>query len=66
MRLLVEFGANIMHKSKDNKTALNIAMESGQGEVAKYLRNLMLELDETRLEDKTNLIKNIDWISKRK
>lgn len=64
VKLLVEFGA--MHKSKENKTALDIAMESKQGEVAKFLRNLMLELNDTSSEDKIDLIKNIDWIKKDK
>jgi len=65
VKLLVEHGANVNHKGKDNKTALDISMEAGHGEVAKYLRNKMLEIDETPPEDKTNLIKNIDWIGKK-
>ena len=64
VKLLVEHGANIKHKGKDNKTALDVSMEAGHGEVAKYLRNKLLELDEISPEDKTNLISNIDWIEK--
>lgn len=66
VKLLVEHGANVKHKGKDNKTALDISMEAGHGEVAKYLRNKVLELDDTPPEDKTNLIKNIEWVGKTK
>ena len=63
--MLVENGANVMHKDKENnKTALDIAMEAGHGDVAKYLRQIMLEMDETPPEDKTNLVKNVGWIDK--
>ena len=31
----------------------------------RIFRNKMLELDETPPEDKTNLIKNIDWVGKK-
>lgn len=65
VKLLVEHGANVKHKGKDNKTALDISMEAGHGEVAKYLRNKMLERDDTSPEEKTNLIKNIDWVGKK-
>lgn len=65
VKLLVEHGANVMHKGKNNMTALDIAMDSGHGNIAKYLRNIMLEIDETPPEDKTNLIKNIDWVGKK-
>lgn len=65
VKLLVEHGANVKHKGKDNKTALDISMEAGHGEVAKYLRNKMLEMDNTSPEEKTNLIKNIDWVGKK-
>jgi hypothetical protein len=64
VKLLVEHGANVNHKGKDHKTALDISMEAGHGEVAKYLRNKILELDDTSPEDKTNLIKNIGWVGK--
>lgn len=64
VKLLVEHGANVYYKNEDNKTALAISMEEGYGDIAKYLRNKMLELDETLPEDKTNLINNIDWINK--
>jgi len=63
VKILVEHGANVLHKNKDNKTALNIAMEAGYGDIAKYLRNIMLKLDSTPHKDKTNVIKNIDWLS---
>ncbi|MBX3617443.1 ankyrin repeat domain-containing protein [Nitrosomonas sp.] len=66
VKLLVEFGADVTYKNKENKTALDIAMESKQGEVAKLLRTHMLKLDDTRPEDKTNLIKNLSWIDKDK
>jgi ankyrin repeat protein len=62
VRLLVEHGANVMYKGKDNKSALDLAMDEGFGDVAKYLRKIMLEMDKTPAEDKTNLVKNIDWI----
>lgn len=65
VKLLVEHGANVMHKGEDKKTALDISMEAGHVNVAKYLRNIMLELDETPPEHKTNLIKNIDWVDKK-
>lgn len=62
VKLLVEHGANVNHKGKGNKTALDISMEAGHGDIAKYLRNIMLEVDDTPPEDKTNLIKNIEWV----
>ena len=62
VRLLVEHGADVMYKGEDNKSALDLAMDAGYGDVAKYLRKIMLEMDKTRAEDKTNLVKNIDWI----
>ena len=65
VKLLLEHDANVMHKGKNDMTALDIAMDSGHGDVAKYLRKIMLELDETPSEDKTNLTKNIDWVGKK-
>lgn len=65
VQLLVEYGANVTHKNKDNKTALDISMEAGHGDVAKYLRNKMLEIDDMSPEEKTNLIKNIEWVGKK-
>ena len=65
VKLLVEHGANVMYKNEDKKSALDIAMEAGHGDVAKYLRNIMLEADEKTPEDKTNLTENIDWIGKK-
>ena len=62
VRLLVEHGANIMHKGIDNKSALDLTMDAGYGDVAKYLRRIMHEMDKTPAEDKTNLVKNIGWI----
>ena len=64
VKLLVEHGADIKYKGKDNKTALDFSMEAAHGEVAKYLRNKLLELDDISSEDKTDLISNIDWIEK--
>ncbi|MGB9438654.1 MAG: ankyrin repeat domain-containing protein, partial [Desulfobacterales bacterium] len=63
-KLLVEHGADVFHKGKEDKTALDIAMEAGHGDISKYLRNIMLKLDQTPPEDKTNLIKNTDWLIK--
>jgi hypothetical protein len=51
-----------MYKGRDNKSALDLAMDAGYGDVAKYLRKIMLEMDKTPAEDKTNLVKNIAWI----
>ena len=65
VKLLVENGANVNHKGQDNKTALDISMEAEHGEVAKYLRNIMLESDDITPEDKTDLIKNIEWLGKK-
>lgn len=64
VKLLVDHGANVSHKGQDNKTALDISMEAGHGDIAKYLRNVMLKLDDTPTEDKTDLIKNIGWVGK--
>lgn len=58
VKLLVEHGADVMHKNRDNQTALDIAMEAGHSEVAKYLRNKILSLDTTPIENRTNLLKN--------
>jgi hypothetical protein len=66
VKLLVENGANVNHKGKDKKTALDISMEAGHGDVAKYLRNIMLETDNTPPDEKTSLIKNLKWIDKNK
>ena len=65
VKLLVEHGANVNYKGRDNKAALDFSMEAGHGDVAKYLRNIMLELDDTPPEEKTNLIKNIEWVGKK-
>ncbi len=65
IKLLVEHGANVNYKGKDNKTALDISMEAGHGNVAKYLRNIMLESDNTPPEVKTNMTKNIEWVGKK-
>jgi hypothetical protein len=65
VKLLVEHGANVNHKGREKKTALDISMEAGHGEVAKYLRNKMLEMDNTSPEDKTNVIKSTDWLGKK-
>jgi len=65
VKLLVEYGADPLHRNKEGKSALDFAMEAGHGEVAKYLRNVLLRLDETRPEDKTSLVKNTDWIRKK-
>lgn len=62
IKLLVEYDANVFYKNREEKTALDIAMEAGNGDVAKFLRNVMLELDDVPVEDKTNLIKNINWL----
>lgn len=62
--LLVEHGANVMYKDGNNKSALDLAMDAGYGDIAKYLRKIMLETEKTPPEDKTNLVKNVDWIDK--
>lgn len=62
VKLFVENGADPLYRNKEGKSALDLAMESGHGEIAKYLRNVLLKLDETPPEDKTNLVKNINWI----
>lgn len=63
--LLVEYGADPLHRSKEGKSALDFAMEAGHGDVARYLRNIMLQLDETPPEEKTNLVKNVEWVGKK-
>ena len=65
VKLLVEHAANVLYKDEGKESALDIAMEAGHGDVAKYLRNIMLEADEKTPEDKTNLTENIDWIGKK-
>lgn len=65
VQLLVENGADIMYKNKNGVTAIEIAMESGYGEVAKYLRNCMRK-EEQDLSKKSNVIDNTDWISSNK
>lgn len=65
VKLLIEHGAEVMHKDKNGNTALDIAMEAGYGEIAKHLRNKMLELDETPPHKKTDLIKNVDWVRRK-
>lgn len=65
VKLLVEHGANVMHKGRDKKTALDVSMEAGHGDIAKYLRNKMLEIDATHPDEKTSLIKNLKWIGKK-
>ncbi len=65
VKLLVEYGADPLHRNEEGKSALDFAMEAGHGEVAKYLRNVLLQLDETRPEDKSSLVKNIGWIRKK-
>jgi hypothetical protein len=62
VKLLVEHGANVMHKNREGETALDISMDAGHGEVAKHLRKIMLELDETTPEEKTNLINSLEWV----
>ena len=63
VQLLIEHGANVMSTS-NHKTALDAAVHHKHGDVAKYLRNKMLELDKTPLEEKTDLVKNIKWLDK--
>jgi len=64
VRLLVNHGANVMYKGEDNKSALDLAMDAGYGDVAKYLRTIMRDVEKTSPEDKTNLVKNVGWIDK--
>jgi hypothetical protein len=64
VKLLIEHGANVNYSDTNNRTALDFSMEKNHGEVAKYLRKIMLGLDNTPPEVKTNLLKNIQWISK--
>ena len=64
VELLVENGANVMQKGDEEITALDIAMKAGHGDIAKYLRKKMLNLDETSSKNKSNLIKQISWLDR--
>lgn len=65
VKLLVENGADLNHIDGDGKTALALAMESGHGETAKYLRKSVLERDRRSDEEKSAALRKTDWVVKR-
>lgn len=64
VKLLVEYGADICQKGINESTALDISMSSGHGEVAKYLRNKMRELDDESSTDKNRFETKYSWLKK--
>lgn len=65
VQLLIEYGADVMAKT-NGKTALDAAVRNKHGSVAKYIRKKMLEMDDTPLDEKTDLVRNIKWLDKAK
>lgn len=65
VKLLIEHGADFNHTDGDGKTALALAMESGHGETARYLRRIMLESDDRSDDEKANFLRKTDWVAKR-
>lgn len=62
VELFVKNGADIFYKSSGKYLAIDLAMKEKHGEVAKYLRNKMAER-EVKKEEKTDFIKNTDWLN---
>ncbi|MGZ5050898.1 MAG: ankyrin repeat domain-containing protein [Methylobacter sp.] len=59
---LVEKGADIFHKNAQGKTALDLAMDAGHGEIAKILRVLMSR--KPRNANSDPLPQSLSWIEK--
>lgn len=65
VKLLIQHDADFNYTDSDGKTALALAMESGHGETAKYLRRVMLENDDRSDNEKADFLTKTDWVEKR-